>query len=160
MSTPSCGAPYIGQLSGAEGKLIRTLLGGNAVSIAKAALLVEGVREAITTHFMGTLNQECRKLCQKGTPAHPESSLYRSIPVGQCAEFRWTDMMAELEQNAPLLLSFVQCLVTRNDRRNKSKIGAAHFPGICTAVAVILKERNREMCGLQGLLSLLMYSCH
>ena len=115
MSTPSRASPYIGELSGTEGKLIRALLGGNPVSIAKAALLVEGVREAITTLFKGTLNQECRKLCQKGTPAQPDSSLYRSIPVGQCAGFRWTDMMAELEKNAPLLLSFVQCLVTRND---------------------------------------------
>ena len=157
---PSRAAPYIGQLSGAEGKLTRALLGGNAVSIAKAVLLVKGVREAITTQFMGILNQECRKVCRKGTPTNPESSLFRSVSVDQCARFRWTDMMAELEQNAPLLLSFIQCLVTRSDRRNKSKVGAAHFPGICTAVAVILKERNREMCGLQGLLSLLMYSCH
>lgn len=160
VSTPSRAEPYIGQLSGAEGKLTRALLGGNAVSIAKAALLVEGVRDAIAKQFMGLLNEECRQLCQKGTSNLPVSSLFRSIPVNQCAEFRWTDMMAELEQKAPLLLSFVQSLVTRNDYRNKTKLGPSHFPGICMAVAVILKERNREMRGLQGLLSLLMYSCH
>ncbi len=40
------------------------------------------------------------------------------------------------------------------------KVGEAHFPGICSAAAILLKERNREMCGLQSLVSLLMYSCH
>ena len=68
--------------------------------------------------------------------------------------------MVELERDAPLLLQIIQCLVARNDYRNKCKVGAAHYHGICTAIAVMLKERNREMCGLQSLLSLLMYSGH
>ena len=68
-------------------------------------------------------------------------------------------MVYELEKHAPMVLRIVSCLVTRTDGRNKTKKGTAHQPGICTAVAVILKERNREMCGLQSLqISLLMYS--
>jgi len=35
----------------------------------------------------------------------------------------------------------------------------AHYPGICITVAVFLKERNWEMCGMQSLISLL-YSSH
>ena len=46
VTTTSRGVPFCGQLGPAEGKLTRTLLGGDAVSIAKAALSVEGVREA------------------------------------------------------------------------------------------------------------------
>ena len=31
------------------------------------------------------------------------------------------------------------------------------YPGICTAAAILMKERNREMCGLlQSLVSLLL----
>ena len=28
-----------------------------------------------------------------------------------------------------------------------------HMPGICMAVATLLKERNREMCGVQSIIS-------
>lgn len=125
------------------------------MSIAKAAMSVDGVREAIITLLLGTLNQECGKLCRR----QPQSS-FRKIPVDKLAEFKWSDMMLELERDAPLLLKIIHCLVARNDSRNKCKVGTAHHPGICTAVSIILKERNREMCGLQSLLSLLMYSCH
>ena len=69
-------------------------------------------------------------------------------------------MKMELEQDAPLLLKIMNCLVARYDYWNKCKVGTAHNPGFCTAAAVILKERIREMCGLQSLLSLPMYSCH
>ena len=50
--------------------------------------------------------------------------------------------------------------VRGNDHRNIIKVGAAHYPGICCAAAILLKERNHEMCGLQSLVSLIMYTCH
>ncbi len=49
-------------------------------------------------------------------------------------------------------------LVTRSDHRNKTKKGAKHHPGICMALSVLLKERNREMSGLQTFLSLVLFS--
>lgn len=131
------------------------MLGSNANSIAKAALSMNSMREAIVTCLLGTLNLECSKLCQK-KPA----SLFRKIPVEDLAEFKWDDMIVELHNEAPLLLKVVDCLVARNDGRNKKKVGAAHYPGICSAISVLLKERNQEMCGLQSLISLMMYSCH
>ena len=143
-------------MGAAEGKLADALLGGNAAQIAKAALSMEEVKESIVEQLQDMLNSECSALCRK----KPTSSLFRSIAVDRMAEFKWSDMMMELEDVAPLLLKILHCLVAHNDSRNKFKVGAAHHPGICAAVAVILKERNREMCGLQSLLSLIMYSCH
>ena len=35
-----------------------------------------------------------------------------------------------------------------------------HYPGLCMSVAILLKERNREMSGLQYIVSLLLYSSH
>lgn len=131
------------------------MLGGNVGSIAKAALAVEGVKEAIVKQLLGNLNQECNTLCKK-----QPTSLFRKIPVDRQAKFRWEDMITELQQNAPLLLKMLTCLVARNDCRNTFKIGSSHYPGLCTALAILLKERNREMCGLQSLVALLMYSCH
>ena len=45
----------------------------------------------------------------------------------------------------PLLLQF---LVNKSTRRGES----AHYPSTLMAVSVILKERNREMCGVQSLM--------
>ena len=45
----------------------------------------------------------------------------------------------------PLLLQF---LVNKSTRRDES----AHYPSILMALSVILKERNREMCGVQSLM--------
>lgn len=156
VGTPSGTASYCRQLGSAEGKIARALLGGNAASISKAVLSVETVREAIITQLLGLLNRECSKLCR----FNPTSSPFRTIPVEKMVEFKWDDLMSELESSVPLLLKILHCLAARNDRRNKCKTGAVHNPGICTAVAVLLKERNREMCGIQSLLSLIMYSCH
>ena len=69
-------------------------------------------------------------------------------------------MIAELQLKAPLLFKVLHSLSSRNDHRNTLKVGVAHYPGICSAAAILLKERNREMCGLQSLISLLLYSCH
>lgn len=144
------------QLDDIKGKLARALIGGNPVSIAKAVLLIDGVREAVTTQLLLTLNEECSKLCRRKKP----TSLFRKVPMEDLTTFNWNGMIAELTQEAPLLLKMLQCVVARNDSRNMSKVGVAHYPGICTAAAVMLKDRNREMCGLQSLLSLLLYSCH
>lgn len=130
-------------------------MGGHPPSIAKAALGVVGVMEVITTQLLGILNEECSKLCHKraGNP-------FRTIPVEKLADFKWETMIAELQSKAPLLFKILYCLTSRNDGRNTTKVGAAHYPGICSAASILLKERNREMCGLQSLVSLLLYSCH
>lgn len=126
------------------------------MSIAKAALGVEDVREAIISQLMGTLNEECRKLCRQ----KPTNTPFRNIPVNKLVEFKWENMIGELQSKAPLLYRILYSLTSRNDHRNMLKLGAAHFPGICAAAAILLKERNREMCGLQSLISLFMCSCH
>ena len=137
--------------------MVRALLGGHAGSIAKAVLKIGDVREAIVTQILGTLNDECGKLCQRKCDT---SSLFRSIPYEELDEFKWENMVAELQLKAPLLYRVLHSLASRNDHRNVVKVGAAHFPGICSSIAILLKERNREMCGLQSLISLLMFSCH
>ena len=139
-----------------ESSIARALLGGHSVSIAKAVMEADEVREAIISKFLWTLNQECSKLCRKSdTP-----SLFRRIPVEAMKEFEWTRMSSELQSNAPLLYRLLYSIVARSDHRNVVKVGKAHFPGLCSAAAVLLKERNREMCGLQSMISLIMYSTH
>ena len=63
----------------------------------------------------------------------------------------WDTFISELESRAPTLLHIMLTLVSFNDRRNKIKVGASHHPGVCAAVAILLKERSKNMCGLQSL---------
>ena len=68
--------------------------------------------------------------------------------------------MDELRSNSPLLLKVLTSIAVRNDHRNRKKVGSAHYPGITTAAAVLLKERNCHVSGDQSLVSMLMYSSH
>lgn len=142
-------------LGPAESKIARALLGRHAESIAKAVMGQDDLREAIIIVLLMQLNQECTNLCKSsnGSPFH-------RIPVDKLADFKWRDVVANLQLNAPLLFTLFYTIVSRNDNRNVVKVGAAHYPGICSAIASLLKERNRKMCGIQSLVSLLMYSCH
>lgn len=76
------------------------------------------------------------------------------------ASFKWDELMDELRSNSPLLLKVLTSVAVRNDHRNKKKVGSAHYPGIATAAAVLLKERNCHVSGVQSLVSMLMYSSH
>lgn len=142
-------------LGSAESKVARALLGSNPVSIAKAVLNEDDLREAIIKQLLRELNEECTNLCRKTT-----KSPFRTIPVDELANFKWNDLVAELQLKAPLLFKIFHSIAARNDHRNVVKVGVAHYPGICSATAILLKERNREMGGLQSLVSLIMYFCH
>lgn len=135
--------------------MARQLLGGHAPSIAKAVMAMKDVQQSVISSILGTINEECSKLCQRLQP-----SVFRKLSMEQLTDFQWSVLVEELSSKAPVLYAVLSSVVTRNDRRNVTKVGAAHNPGVCMAAAVLLKERNREMCGLQSLVSLLLYSCH
>ena len=61
---------------------------------------------------------------------------------------------------APILSRITTSIVKHNDHRNGNKKGTHHIPGMCMAIAILLKERNREMRGIQSLLSLVLFDSH
>ena len=115
-------------------------------------MAIESVKEAVLSLILQDISQECSNLCKK-TP----TSLFRKIPVDKMAEFSWEELIKELTFTAPTMLRVVSSIAVRIQNQVTSP---SHYPGICAAVAVMLKERNKEMCGIQSMLSLLMYSCH
>ena len=149
VDTPSCETPLSRTLDDADGRVARMLLGGHAPSIASAILANEATREAVFTHFLNSINQECSVLCKTSV----EIPKMRHINADELADFQWECMRKEMELKAPLLLKVLTTIAVRNDHRNRKKVGSSHLPGICTAAAVLLKERNCHMCGLQKLVS-------
>ena len=133
----------------------RALAGGHLPTIAKMALAHEGIREQILLRLFDLIDAECGKLCQR---ACSTPSLFRKIPVGRLSKFQWGYCIQELQVKAPTLLRMLSTIVSKNDHRNQHKQGERHHPGICMAIATLLKERNREMCGVQTFLSLVLFT--
>ena len=104
--------------------------------------------------FMDIVSNESAVICPKGPENH---TCFRHIPLENLLEFEWTKCIAELQDKAPTLLRLFSAIVKHNDHRNTSKHGEPHHPGICMAMAILMKERNREMCGIQSLVSLLLF---
>ena len=82
------------------------------------------------------------------------------MSLEQAEKFTWTQAISEISTKAPTLFSIVNnCVVTqRSASRNKHKKGDAQYPGLCTAVAILLKEHNRVMCGVESYVSSVLFS--
>ena len=139
-------APFTVQVDLSLRKISQTLSGGHLPSIAKAVFSHCGIREHILLRVMDTLNNECDLMCRKNVE---QPSLFRIMSIAAVEEFSWVAAITELQNNFPTLLRLLRSLVSRNDHRNEHKRGESHDPGLCMAIATILKERNREMCGIQ-----------
>ena len=138
-------------------KIGRALAGGHLPSIAKAIFAHNGVREEVLLKVMDLIKEEVDSLCRKVKENEPPSP-FRHIPVTDLESFSFQECVRQLQEKSPFLYRLMVSLVQRNDHRNKSKRGDSHIPGICTAVAIMLKERNNHMCGVQTYLSLALYT--
>lgn len=138
-----------------ESALGRALAGGHIPSVAKAVVNHSGLREAVFLKLLDEVDAECSKLCRRS-----ELSAFRKVPVSDMSTFDWKVLIDELLLKAPMLLQILRTLTSSSDHRNKHKSGSIHHPGICMAASVILKERNREMCGVQAMISLLLFESH
>ena len=129
-------------------KIGQALAGGNVQSIARAVFAHEGIRQHLITRVMKVINDECSSLCR--VSGHPVSA-FRKLSPEQAEAFSWLECMEELEIRGPTLCDLLSHIVSRSDCHNKMKNGVRHYPGICTAIAVLLKERHKNMCGIHSL---------
>ena len=70
----------------------------------------------------------------------------------------WVSLAAELKKESPLLFSML-CAVGAPPRPRNVRKGvteASRYPAICTAAAVLLKERCETMCALQHVLGIIL----
>ena len=116
----------------------------------------DNLRELLFKQFVAQIDSECSQLCQR----QPKSSVYLKILQAPLADFNWKVFVEDLQNKAPTFFQLLSIIASHGDHRNKTKVGDTHNPGICMAAAVILKERNREMNGLQSILSLLLFTSH
>ena len=155
MSTTSKRVPWCTSLTEDDAKIGRVLAGCHLPSLAKAIFNHGQLRELVFTLFLNQIDRECNTLCQRS--AAPLSR-FRHIPVSDLTEFDWKACIDELSVKAPHFLEVLTKIVCHSDASNKKKVTSAHYPAICMATCIILKERNREMCGIKSLVSLLLFT--
>ena len=155
MHSPSHTSPLTSTLSPDLQKIGRVLKGGNIPSIAKAVFAHQELQKCIVTKCLDLITAECSIVCRKN-PANP--SPFRRISIDHLGEFSLEAFMQELKTHAPTLFQVASVIASHNDHKNQYKKGSQHHPGICMALAVLLKERNREMCGLQTLVSIALFN--
>ena len=134
---------------------METLGKSDLTTLEKVFFKNKQLSNAIINHVTDTIDSECSTLSQRS-----ESSPFRKVGVFEMINFQWSTFAEDLAKRAPTLYHILSSVVAHSDSRNKIKLDTAHIPGICMMAAVFLKERNREMCGLQSIISILLYYSH
>lgn len=154
VDSPSRDNPYSSTLSSSLGKIGCALVGENLPSIAKAVFAHAELQSYLLTKFLELVDMECSELCRKSTV-----SPFRQIPLDKFPEFTWNELATNLKSKGPTIFKIVSKIVSHSDSRNEVKKDTRHIPSICFAVATLLKERNREMCGVQSVISTALFAC-
>ncbi len=141
------------QLDSKFQKLGCAVAGGDPRSIAKEVLSDTTLREHFLKRVAQEVDEECSRLCRR-----QPVSVFRKISLTQMENFSWDWFVQEMETKCPVLYRFLVTVVSHTDSRNARKKGSVHNPGLCMAAAVLLKERNREIVGVQSYVSLVMYN--
>ena len=107
-------------------------------SIADAVMDSAELRKAIEDRICSDVNRECKKLCSKITP-----SLLRTTTKDGVLNFSWRTVGQELSEKSPL---FHRLLLASADPKSLSQGNdPERYPGICTAAAILLKNRDKGM---------------
>ncbi len=136
-------------------KVAQAVAGGRPQTIAKAVFREPSTRREIIRRFIAVINEECSDMCKKSVEP---VSLFQAVSFEPSLSFSWTRCIEELQTKCPILLQLLWAIVGHSDHRNRVKQGEHHYPGMCAATAILLKERNKHMLGIQTLLSLVLYS--
>ena len=106
------------------------------------------IKKSIIDKVCECVEEECNLICKKN------ASIFRKYDI--TTNFEWNNYASEVKQKLPIIYQVISKIVSHSDKRN-SRSSDYHNPGMCTAVAILLNERNREMTGLQTLISLVLY---
>ena len=115
------------------------------------------IKAAVMQRVVVEFDLECAQLCRVSEGL---TNVFRHINPTDVDKFKWSTCIDTLTTNAPTMLLVFNGIVSHSDRRNKSKSGSYHYPGICAAIAILLKERNIRMVGIQSIASLMLLSSH
>ena len=113
--------------------------GSGYKSIADAVMDSAALRKAVEDRLCSDVNIECKRLCSKANP-----TLLRTATKDSVLNFSWRAIGQEIREKSPL---FYRLLLASADPKSLSKSSdpetTERYPGICTAAAVLLKNRDK-----------------
>lgn len=123
----------------------------NFKALADAAMDSPNLRKAIEERVCADISKECKILCSKGNP-----SMLRGATKETVLNFSWHTVGKEIQEKAPLFYRLL--LASANPNALKTQNGAdpatnERNPGICTAAAILLKNRDKGMSLVPYILS-------
>ncbi len=127
---------------------------GNWQSLAQAVLKCREVSSLVVDLVTKQLRNECEQLCSRS-----RRGMLKSSSPEDLQSFNWVSLAAELKREAPLLFSLLSAAGGPPRPRNvhKGATEESRYPAICTAAAVLMKERCDFMCALQQLLGVILF---
>ena len=134
--------------------LALALYRGNWQSIAQAVMRSSEVSCIVVDLLLKELQGECEQLCSSS-----RKSILRKSSPEDLQSFNWLSVSHELKQEAALLFAFLSAAGAPPRPRNMHK-GAtpeSRYPALCTAAAVLLKERCQFMNALQQLVGIILF---
>ena len=108
-----------------------------------------------TTEVAKAIKKECEQLVSTKFP-----SLMRKKSKMDLLQFSWEAVVSELQTRAPLLLAVLSATAESTGPRNHQRLQAACLPFIGMAAAILLKCRNKHMCEVQHIMSLVLNAGH
>ena len=135
---------------------------------ARTCLALPAVKSEALKQVVAAVKSECRRLCQ----LKPKPSVLRMKSSDELKSFTWKAVTLELKQRAPILLAVLQAAaesyrqrvprqtLSRRRKKGSKLMKMARESVIGMAAAVLLKERNKNMCKLQAVISTLLYAGH
>lgn len=127
---------------------------GNWLSVAQSVISCKEMRKLVIDVLLKRVTAECEILCSTSS----KSKLQLSKPADLMA-FSWIAVAQELKQKAPTFFGFLSAVISRHRQRNRHKgiTEESCFPALCTAAAILLKQRCEKMNSLQHLIGTILF---
>lgn len=137
---------------------------------ARACLTLPAVQSEALRQTIAAVKRECMQLCQ----LKPRSSVLRVKSADELKSFSWKGVIQELRLTAPTFLAILQAaaqsfrpraprapkVVQKKKGRPSKHLQRARDSVVGMAAAVLLKERNQQMCKPQAIVSTILYAAH
>lgn len=125
---------------------------GNAKSVASSALKVNSLEDKITEALGQSITDELKGLCATSNP-----SILRKTSKEDLLQFSWNNVFAELREQAPVFLQFIQASVQNpSHSRNVHNKGDALIPPMCDAACQLIAVFNEGMCTSRRIKSVIL----
>ena len=132
--------------------IVKHVARGNKLAVARDCIYDQELRRYITNGLGQQLRREVKALCSDKV-----NSVHRGKPH-VLRTFTWDDLLAEMQQHAPILLGLLtKC--TRKRKRKESSLKKSKAV-ICLCTALLCNFHHPGMCLIQKLLSIILYTGH